>query len=117
MKKTFLSLFALVALTLVACGPSKAYTSTADYMNSQMAKLDSVQTFDELVAFQAAFVEGGKEITNANNLAGEELTEQEDADLNALAAKLTEKMQAKVQELAPSMNAESMEVTEEETVE
>lgn len=116
MKKTILSLFALVALTLVACGPSKAYTAAADYMNSQMTKLDSVHTFDELVAFQTAFVEGGKEISNATNLSGEELSEKEDADLNALAAKLTEKMQSKVQELAPVMESESMEVTEEDTM-
>ncbi|MEG0162386.1 MAG: hypothetical protein RSF93_00120 [Mucinivorans sp.] len=97
MKKILLSLLALVAMTVVACGPNKAVEAQKTLLTESIAKVDSIQSLDELVAFQMNFA--AQDSINAVALADLDAASEDATVLADLNAQWVAKMQAKSDEL------------------
>ncbi|MEG2864973.1 MAG: hypothetical protein RR872_01540 [Mucinivorans sp.] len=97
MKKILLSLLALVAMTVVACGPNKAVEAQKTLLTESIAKVDSIQSLDELVAFQMNFA--AQDSINAVALADLDAASEDATVLADLNAQWVAKMQSKSDEL------------------
>lgn len=101
MKKIFLSMLALVALTMVACGPNKAIEAQKTLFTESIAKMDSIQTMEQLQMFQEDFAAKQQAFMaeNAEALKEAQATEEDKKAIEELSAQWVEKMQTKVNEL------------------
>ncbi|MEF9949673.1 MAG: hypothetical protein RR980_00900 [Mucinivorans sp.] len=120
MKKIFLSLLALVALTVVACGPNKAVEAQKTLLTESIAKIDSIQTMADFQAFQQEFAaqQSAFMTENADAMKEVEAGSEEAKVLEDLNAQWVAKMQSKSDELvALQMAADSDTMTVIETAE
>ncbi|MEG0032875.1 MAG: hypothetical protein RSF93_03095 [Mucinivorans sp.] len=103
MKKIILSLVALSTLTLVACGPSKTYTTIETAQKTAMADLDTVTVTSSINTIVDSWTTACTEATTANGAAKEDEA-QKITDLNtALQAKVTAKSDSLTQILIQQM--------------
>lgn len=91
MKKVLLSLLTLSAVVLVACGPSKAYTTAQTATNNAMEQLATVADQAALAAIQTQWTEA---VVDASTLQGDEAVQ-----FTELAATFTSAVQAKADSL------------------
>lgn len=107
MKKIFLSMLALVALTMVACGPNKAIEAQKTMLTESIAKIDSIQTMEQFQMFQEDFATKQQAFMteNAEALKDIEANEVEKKAIEELSAQWVEKLQAKANEIVAAQQA------------
>lgn len=107
MKKIFLSMLALVALTMVACGPNKAIEAQKTMLTESIAKIDSIQTMEQFKMFQEDFTTKQQAFMTENAEALKELesNEVEKKAIDELGTQWVEKLQTKANELVAAQQA------------
>lgn len=96
MKKVLLSLVALSAVALVACGPSKSFTETEKAVNEACAQLDAVTSIDQIATIGGEFETKCAAIVTAN---GDKMSETETAKIEEITAAMVAKLQVKADSL------------------
>lgn len=107
MKNIFLSLLALVTLTMVACGPNKVVEAQKTILTESISGIDSIKTMDDFQVFQQDFA--AKQQTflteNADALKDIEADAEQTKAISDLQTQWVAKMQDKAQELIAAQMA------------
>lgn len=99
MKQLFLSLIALVALTMVSCGPDKTIEANKAIYTESIISIDSIQDLAGLQIFQEDFIVKENAFNAENEAAIAKFTEEDKQAIETLKADMIVKLQQKANTL------------------